>query len=61
MGAATAIDEYVPIRMPITNANEKPCRTSPPNRYSDKTVRNVRPEVKTVRLNVWLILRFTTS
>src|ERR1022692_4449336 len=24
MGAATAIDEYVPIRMPTTKANEKP-------------------------------------
>jgi len=25
-----AIDEYVPIRIPITKANEKPCSTSPP-------------------------------
>ena len=32
IGAATAIDEYVPIRMPITSANENPCSTSPPNR-----------------------------
>src|SRR5216683_7374964 len=32
IGAAIAIDEYVPIRIPITRANENPCSTSPPNR-----------------------------
>jgi hypothetical protein len=32
IGAATAIDEYVPIKMPITSAKEKPQRTSPPNK-----------------------------
>src|SRR6266852_7302047 len=52
IGAATAIDEYVPIRIPITRANENPCRTSPPNRYNDITVKNVRPDEMTVRLSV---------
>jgi hypothetical protein len=52
IGAATAIDEYVPIRIPTTRANENPCNTSPPNRYSDITVRNVRPDEITVRLSV---------
>jgi hypothetical protein len=31
IGAATAIDEYVPIRIPTTSANEKPFSTWPPN------------------------------
>ena len=61
IGAATAIDEYVPIRIPTTSANENPRNTGPPNIYSDSTVRNVSPEVSTVRLSVWLMLRFTTS
>src|SRR5580692_8643848 len=52
MGAATAMDEYVPIRMPTTNANEKPFNTSPPKINSESTVRKVRPEVSTVRLRV---------
>ncbi len=30
MGAATAMDEYVPIRIPTTSANEKPLNTWPP-------------------------------
>jgi hypothetical protein len=30
IGAATAMDEYVPIRMPTTSANENPRSTSPP-------------------------------
>ena len=47
-----AIEEYVPIRIPTTSANEKPCSTSPPNRYSARTVRNVNPAVKIVRLRV---------
>ena len=47
--------------MPITSANEKPCSTSPPKRKSESTVRKVSPEVSTVRLSVWLMLRFTRS
>jgi hypothetical protein len=46
------IDEYVPTMIPTTNANENPFRTCPPKRNSDIAVRNVRPEVKTVRLRV---------
>jgi hypothetical protein len=52
IGAATAIDEYVPIKIPTTRANENPCNTSPPNKYNDKTVKNVRPDEITVRLSV---------
>ena len=52
IGAATAIEEYVPIRMPITSANEKPRRTWPPKTYNDRTVTKVSPEVSTVRLRV---------
>ena len=56
-----AIDEYVPIRIPTTSANENPRSTGPPYTNNESTVRNVRPDVSTVRLNVWLILLFTTS
>jgi len=52
MGAAIAIEEYVPIKMPITSAKEKPCNTSPPNRYKASTVKKVKPAVKIVRLKV---------
>ena len=38
--------------MPTTSANEKPWSTSPPKAKSASTVRNVSPEVSTVRLNV---------
>src|SRR6185437_9347639 len=61
IGAATAMDEYVPIKIPTTRANEKPFNTSPPNKYKQSTVRKVRPEEITVLLNVWLMLRFTRS
>jgi hypothetical protein len=52
MGAATAIDEYVPIMMPTTRAKENPLSTSPPKRYNESTVRKVSPEVRIVRLRV---------
>jgi hypothetical protein len=52
MGAAIAIEEYVPIRIPITRAKEKLCKTSPPNKYRASTVKNVKPAVSTVRLRV---------
>src|ERR1035441_6744513 len=61
IGAATAIEEYVPIRIPMTSAREKPRSTSPPNTYNESTVRNVKPDVKIVRLRVWLMLLLTTS
>ena len=47
--------------MPITNAKENPLSTSPPKMKRESTVMNVRPEVSTVRLRVWLMLRFTRS
>src|ERR1039458_2380365 len=61
IGAAMAIDEYVPIRIPTTSAKENPRRTWPPKMYSDSTVRKVSPEVRTVRLRVSLMLRVTPS
>src|SRR5205823_2383904 len=57
IGLAINIDEYVPTMMPTTSAKENPLRTCPPKRYSDTAVRNVSPDVKMVRLNVWLTLR----
>src|ERR1035437_426694 len=41
IGAATAIEEYVPIRIPTTSANEKPLSTWPPKMQSESTVRKV--------------------
>src|SRR6266849_9447483 len=52
IGLATNTDEYVPMIMPTTSANENPCSTAPPNRNSAMTVRNVRPDVMMVRLRV---------
>jgi hypothetical protein len=52
IGAAIAIDEYVPIRIPTTSANENPLKTGPPYTNSESTVRNVSPDVSTVRLSV---------
>jgi hypothetical protein len=52
MGAAIAIDEYVPIKMPMTSARLNPRSTSPPNKKSASTVRKVRPAVKMVLLRV---------
>src|SRR5437899_4161815 len=56
IGLATKTDEYVPISIPTTSANEKPCRTEPPKRNSARTVTKVKPEVKMVRLSVWFTL-----
>ena len=52
--SAIAIDEYVPIRMPITSARLNPRSTSPPNvrKKRASTVRKVRPAVKMVLLRV---------
>ena len=61
IGLATKIDEYEPIIMPTTSANENVCNTVPPNRYNASTVRNVNPEVMIVLLSVWLMLRFISS
>ena len=52
--------EYVPLMMPTIIAKANPRSTSPPNRYSATTDRNVTPDVMTVRPSVWLTLRFTT-
>ena len=52
IGPATKIEEYVPTIIPTTRANANPSRTGPPKIHKDNAVRNVRPEVKTVRLNV---------
>ena len=46
--------------MPTSIVNAKPSSTSPPNRYSDSTARNVVPAVMMVRLSVWLTLWLTT-
>src|SRR5208282_5013292 len=61
IGAAIAIEEYVPIRIPMTRAKLKPCSTSPPKRNSASTVRKVKPAVKIVLLKVWLMLLLTMS
>src|SRR5262245_30693628 len=55
IGLAMYIDEYVPTMMPTTSTNENGLRASPPNRKSARTVSQVRPEVMSVRLSVWLI------
>src|SRR5271157_3718896 len=47
IGAAMAIEEYVPIRIPTTSAKEKPFSTWPPKINKDSTVRKVSPEVST--------------
>src|SRR5258708_5191680 len=43
IGLATKTEEYVPIIIPTTSANENPCRTGPPNRNRAITVTKVRP------------------
>src|SRR6202166_2106842 len=58
-GAAIPKLEYVPTRIPTTNANEKLRRTWPPIKKSTRTVRKVRPLVRMVLESVWLIERFT--
>ena len=52
IGLATKIEEYVPTRIPTTNANENPSNTSPPNNHRAIAVKKVRPEVRMVRLSV---------
>ena len=49
---AMKTDEYVPTMIPHTKAKLKPCKTGPPQRNNAITVRNVSPEVITVRLRV---------
>src|SRR6266404_2814133 len=60
-GAAMPKLEYVPTTIPTTRAKEKARSTWPPIRNRTSTVRKVRPLVKIVRDNVWLIDLFTTS
>jgi hypothetical protein len=47
-----ANEEYEPTMIPMTIANAKLLMISPPNRNSAITVRNVKAEVKIVRLKV---------
>ena len=47
--------------MPQTRAKEKPFSTGPPNKNRAITVRNVNPDVITVRLSVWFTARFITD
>jgi hypothetical protein len=56
-------DESTPVPTMIrqTNANENPPSTGPPQMNRAITVRNVRPEVITVRLKVWFTARFMTA
>lgn len=51
------IEENVPTAIPITRTRENPCRTGPPKNNRESAVRKVKPEVRTVRLSVWLMLR----
>ena len=46
--------------IPTTSANENPRSTGPPNSNSDSAVRNVKPDVRIVRLSVWLMLVLTS-
>ena len=55
------IDEYVPTMIPTTSANANPFSTGPPKIHSDNAVSNVRPDVRIVRLSVWLMLVLTSS
>ena len=61
IGLAMKIDEKVPTTIPITSASENPRNTGPPKRNSERAVSSVSPEVKTVRLSVWLMLRLIVS
>ena len=47
-----ATDEYVPTIVPTTSAKEKPAKTWPPNMKSEKTARNVIPDVMMVLFRV---------
>ena len=58
-GAAIAKEEYVPTNTPMSIAKAKPCTPGPPKRYSVPTASSVVPEVRTVRLIVWLIESLT--
>src|SRR5246127_5125623 len=60
-GAAIPKLEYVPTTIPTTRAKEKARSTWPPIRNRTSTVRKVRPLVKIVRDNVWLIDLLTMS
>src|SRR3984893_11545561 len=61
IGAAMPKLEYVPTTIPTTKAKEKARKTCPPIKNKTRTVRNVRPLVKSVRERVWLMDLFTTS
>ena len=52
IGAATNMEEYVPVITPINIANAKPLVTSPPTRNKIRMVRNTVNDVIMVRLSV---------
>ena len=53
--------ENVPAMTPTSRAKAKPRMTSPPSRRSDTMTISVRPDVRMVRLRVWLRLSLTTD
>ena len=55
IGAATNMEEYVPVITPINIAKEKPRVTSPPKMNKIRMVRNTVREVITVLLKVSLM------
>ena len=55
------MDEYVPARMPISSASEKPRSTGPPRNSSATTTMEVTTFVMMVRDSVWLIAWSSTT
>ena len=60
-GLATKMDEYVPTIIPTIMAKAKSWITPPPRIKRQTTTTSVVVDVRIVRLNVPLILRFITS
>ena len=56
IGAAIAIEEYVPMMMPKPMANVKPLRAGPPKMYMISTTMKVVNDVRIVLEIVWLML-----
>ncbi len=60
IAAAMNMLEYVPVMIPTTIVNAKPCSTSPPKKNSASAVNSAVPDVMIVRPNVWLIDKLIT-
>ena len=60
IGAAIAMDEYVPMMMPKPIARVKPLSPEPPKMYIISTTINVVKDVKMVLEIVWLMLLVIT-